>query len=387
MVLPATPGLAAVLAALPEARLAGGAVRDTLAGLPPGDIDLATPDPPARVIERLQQAGLRAIPTGLAHGTVSALAEGHLFEITTLRRDEETDGRHAQVAWTDDWREDAARRDFTINAMFCDRYGKIYDFFGGIEDLRAGRLRFVGVPVLRIAEDYLRVLRYFRFYARFGRATPDMPTAAALLKAAPKLATLSAERVWQEFSRLLGSPDPLRSLQLMANLDVLDAIMPEGRNLPRLRAVIAKAAPPDKMLRLAALLAGSPEKFAARLKLSRAETEILLALQQPLPGWFDDGDASLRRLLADTPPALAALRLWLWADPGKAAALTEKVLLMTPPVFPITGQDGLNLGAAPGPALGEALKTVRDFWLAHFCQPSRETCLSELARALTTQQS
>src|SRR6478752_9303680 len=169
----AEPALAAVMAALPEARVVGGAVRDTLAPREVREIDLATPRTPEQVTQALREAGLRAVPTGLAHGTVTAVSDGQGFEVTTLRRDVQTDGRRAVVAFTDDWRADAARRDFTINAMSLTRAGEVFDYFGGIADLRAGVLRFVGDPATRIAEDYLRILRYFRFLARYGNGPVD----------------------------------------------------------------------------------------------------------------------------------------------------------------------------------------------------------------------
>ncbi|MGC8477998.1 MAG: CCA tRNA nucleotidyltransferase, partial [Acetobacteraceae bacterium] len=202
------PGLAAVWAAVPSARVVGGAVRDSLLGAAVADIDLATPLPPAAVTAALVAAGLGAKPTGLAHGTVTAVAAGRGYQITTLRRDVATDGRRAVVAFTDDWRADAARRDFTFNALSWDRAGGVYDYWGGIADLRAGRVRFVGDPAARIAEDYLRVLRFFRFFARFGRQAPDAATEAALQAGVPGLAGLSAERVRYEILGLLAAPDP-----------------------------------------------------------------------------------------------------------------------------------------------------------------------------------
>ena len=180
-----TPGLPEVLSAVPRARLVGGCVRDTLAGLEVADIDLATPDAPADVIAALEQAGLRALPTGLAHGTVTALAEGRGFEITTLRHDLQTDGRHAVVAFTDDWRADAARRDFTINAMSATPDGTLFDYFDGAADLQAGRVRFVGDAATRIAEDYLRILRFFRFFARYAAGAPDSEAMAAIETGVP----------------------------------------------------------------------------------------------------------------------------------------------------------------------------------------------------------
>ncbi len=182
------PAVAAVLAALPRARLVGGAVRDALAGLPVADLDLATPDPPASVIDTLSRAGIRVVPTGIAHGTVTAIADGRPIEITTLRRDVATDGRHATVAFTDDWHEDAARRDFTINAMSMTPAGEVEDWFGGREDLAAGRVRFVGEASRRLAEDYLRALRFFRFHARYGSGAPDEEAVTAIAAAVPGLA-------------------------------------------------------------------------------------------------------------------------------------------------------------------------------------------------------
>ena len=204
----AEPGLAAVMAALPEARVVGGAVRDTLAGRTVAEIDLATPRTPDQVTEALQAAGIRAVPTGLDHGTVTAVADGRSFEITTLRRDVETDGRHAVVTFTDDWQADAARRDFTINAMSLTRAGEVFDYFGGVADLRAGVVRFVGDPATRIAEDYLRILRYFRFFARYGRDVADPRALAAIRAGVPGLPRLSVERVWSELARILSARDP-----------------------------------------------------------------------------------------------------------------------------------------------------------------------------------
>src|SRR5690242_14307682 len=190
------PALATVLAALPEARVVGGAVRDTLAGRNVTEVDLATPRVPEAVTETLLAAGIRAVPTGIEHGTVTAIVDSRGFEVTTLRRDLETDGRHAVVAFTDDWHADAARRDFTINAMSMTRHGEVFDYFDGIADLQAGIVRFVGDPVTRIAEDYLRILRFFRFFARYASGLPDAAAIAAIRKGVPGLAGLSVERIW-----------------------------------------------------------------------------------------------------------------------------------------------------------------------------------------------
>ena len=228
---------AAVLAALPGARAVGGAVRDALAGRPIHDVDIAAPLPPAAIAQRLTRAGLKVFETGLAHGTVTAVLAGEPVEVTSLRRDVATDGRHAEVEWTTDWREDAARRDFTINAMSLSADGALWDYFGGRGDLAAGRVRFVGDAAVRLAEDYLRALRFFRFQARYGRGAPDPEAMAAIRAAVPGLARLSVERVWMELKRLLEAPDPTAALALMAETGVLAAVLPEGFDLPTARSV------------------------------------------------------------------------------------------------------------------------------------------------------
>ena len=215
-----------VLAAVPRARMAGGCVRDALLGRQVADIDLATPDPPAVVMAALVAAGLKAVPTGLSHGTVTAVARHRGFEITTLRRDVATDGRHAVVAFTDDWRADAGRRDFTINAMSMTVDGAVFDYFGGLADLAAGRVRFVGVAAERIGEDYLRVLRFFRFFARYGRGAADEAALAAIRAGVAGLGRLSVERVWGEIKRILVGPRPAEILGLMRECGVLGAVLP-----------------------------------------------------------------------------------------------------------------------------------------------------------------
>ncbi|HTW29185.1 MAG TPA: CCA tRNA nucleotidyltransferase [Acetobacteraceae bacterium] len=377
----ADPALRAVLAALPEARLVGGAVRDALAGLPVADIDLATPQSPAEVTAALARSGLRSVPTGAAHGTVTALADGRGFEITTLRRDEETDGRRARVAWTDDWREDAARRDFTINAMSMTAAGAVFDYVGGIADLRAGWVRFVGEPALRVAEDYLRILRYFRFQARYGRGEPDRAALAAIAAGVPGLARLSAERVWSELKRVFVAPDPTGAVGLMQRLGVLAAVLPEGTDPAALARLVRAAGPADPLLRLAALLTGDAAAVADRLRLSGAERERLLALRGgPTPRPEMD-DAALRRLLADTPADLLLGRSWLAGNGSAAwAALRTRLAALPKPVFPLEGRDALALGLAPGPAIGLLLRAVRQWWLDGGCVADAAACRAELAR-------
>ena len=212
-----------------QARYVGGAVRDTLLGVAVKDIDLATPLRPDAVIARLGEAGIRTVPTGIAHGTVTALLAGGPVEITTLRRDVSTDGRHATIAFADDWREDAARRDFTINALYADPLtGAISDWFGGLADLAAGRMRFIGDARQRIAEDHLRILRYFRFQARFGSEPADAEAEGACAALAATLKGLSRERVAMELLNLLALPDPAPTVRRMAELGVLPVILPEA---------------------------------------------------------------------------------------------------------------------------------------------------------------
>lgn len=349
-----------LFAVLPGARAVGGAVRDALAGRRVEEVDLATPDAPARVMERLAEAGIRCVPTGLAHGTVTAVLERRGFEITTLRLDVETDGRHARVRFTDDWRADAARRDFTINAMSMDPDGALYDYFGGEMDLQAGRVRFVGDPEQRIAEDYLRVLRFFRFWARYGRGEADGPALVAIRAAVQGLAVLSAERVWGEIRKILAAPAPEAAVALMAETGVLAAVLPGARPLP-------PGLPAQPLLRLAAMMTGDVAALAARLKLSGAEREVLRLLREPAP---EPDEAGLRRALADAPGEIVAGRAWL-AGRGD---LAPAILAMPRPEFPLRGRD--LEGMVEGKAMGERLRAVRDWWLAGGCVADRDACLA-----------
>jgi poly(A) polymerase len=377
----AEPALASVMAVLPEARVVGGAVRDALAGLPVGEIDLATPRTPEQVTEALQGTGIRVVPTGLDHGTVTAVIGARGFEVTTLRRDVETDGRHAVVAFTDDWRADAARRDFTINAMSMTRSGEVFDYFGGIADLRAGVVRFVGDPATRIAEDYLRILRYFRFFARYGATTPDSWSLAAIRGGVAGLKGLSAERVWSELVRILSAPDPRTVIALMAEAGVLDAVLPEGTDTDRLTRLIEAGAPADPLLRLAALMTGDVAAMAARLRLSTADRDRLLVLRAgPVPQPGND-DPTLLRLLANEDQAILTDRTWLaggaspeWAD------LRRRLATLPRPVFPLEGRDVLALGLPEGPRVGLLLRAVRQWWLDGGCVAGKEACRAELVR-------
>ena len=382
------PAPAAVLAALPGARAVGGCVRDALAVRAVHDVDVAAPLPPDAVVPLLRRAGLKVFETGLAHGTVTAVLAGQPIEVTSLRRDVATDGRHAEVEWTTDWREDAARRDFTMNAMSLAADGRLWDYFGGREDLAAGRVRFVGDPDMRLREDYLRALRFFRFQARYGVGEPDPAALAAIRAAVPGLARLSAERIWMEIKRLLQAPDPSGAAALMAETGVLGAVLPEATELPALGRLAALEDSPDPLLRLAALLPPGMEtgRLAARLRVSGAEASTLAALRGPVPSAGDD-DAALRRALAEAGHAILHGRLLLAEARGAAgdlAALRRRLSGMERPEFPLQGRDVLALGVPPGPEVGRLLGAARSWWLDRGCVDDAEACrgrLRELAVA------
>jgi poly(A) polymerase/tRNA nucleotidyltransferase (CCA-adding enzyme) len=362
------PALGRVWDALPDARVVGGAVRDALAERPVADVDLATPSSPQDVTQALKQAGIKVVPTGLAHGTVTAVVAGHGFEVTTLRRDVVTDGRHAVVAFTADWRLDASRRDFTINAMSMARDGSVFDYFDGQADLRAGRIRFVGDPATRIAEDYLRVLRFFRFYARYGRVPPDSATLDALRAGASGLPRLSVERVWTELRRILEAPEPTQAILLMHLLGIWEVVLPEAPAIDRLAGL-----PPDPVLRLAAMLTGDPLALAARLRLSNDDRDRLVRLlATPHPSGTD---ADLRRLLADHLPQDLIDRTWL----DGAADVRQRLTGMERPVFPLEGRDVVAAGIPQGPRVGALLRAVRQWWLDGGCVADRAACLANLA--------
>lgn len=387
-----------------EVRFVGGCVRDSIAGRPVGDIDIATPEPPVRVMELLEAAGIKAIPTGIGHGTVTAIAESRKFEITTLRRDLDTDGRHARVDFIDDWVVDARRRDFTINTLSSTPDGDVYDPLGGLDDLGQGRVRFVGVPKERIEEDLLRLLRFFRFQAAYGRPPPDSEALAACRIMAPRLCELSGERVRDEMFRILLAPDPADSAVLMRGIGAFDAILPEAGDVGRLRmltwlegsALKMETVAPDALRRLAALLdpgcgGAGAEAVARRLRLSNREADRLATAAAPVQV-SPDGDApglrrTLRRLGAET---VRDLSLLAWAGelavtPRLPAARTgawrhilETADAWRPLAFPLRGRDVTALGVAPGPAVGRLLAAVEAWWEEGDYGPGREACLEKL---------
>jgi len=363
------PGAQAILRALcggETTRIVGGAVRDSLLGLPVSDVDLATRLEPAAVVRRLEAAKLKAVPTGIAHGTVTAVANGDVVEVTTLRRDVATDGRHATVAFTDDWRADAARRDFTINALYADpQTREIVDFFGGLDDLAVRRVRFIGDPLQRIAEDHLRILRFFRFHARFGAGAPDADGYAACVARANDLMALSRERVREELLKLLVVADPVPTLGAMFSGGIFTPVLPEldAARLPDLAALVAAEAaagqPASSLRRLAALLppdAALLEGLGARLRLSNAQRKALAATAARLP----EVPADPRPLAYRAGRETAVDLLLLAGAPAAAIAALDG---WERPKLPISGRDLIALGLTPGPVVAATLAEVERQWV------------------------
>ncbi|WP_142847334.1 CCA tRNA nucleotidyltransferase [Telmatospirillum sp. J64-1] len=401
------PETRAVVAALTaegaEVRFVGGCVRDAVLKRPIKDIDIATHDPPERVIALLEKAGIHAIPTGIEHGTVTAVTNGMHFEVTTLRCDVETFGRKARVAFTDDWVQDAARRDLTINALFCTPTGEIYDPFDGLADLGAGRVRFVGNPMKRIEEDVLRLLRFFRFFAHYGRPPLDREALQACRLMAHHLPSLSGERICGELIKLLLAPDPVSVLLVMQGEKILPHILPEAAEFGRLRqlvflerrGLVLESVRPDPIRRLACLVSTNAEgaaAIAARLRLSNAQTRRLIALAAPVLvpdpamtaverrralhriGAEDFRDLALiawagRRAVSDRPRATEA-DAW--------RSLLEAADAWQPVEFPLKGRDILALGIPPGPRVGEMLGAIERWWEEGDFRAGREDCLARL---------
>ena len=368
-------------------RFVGGAVRDTLLGRPPREIDIATPLKPEAVLARLTAAGIRAIPTGITHGTVTAATAKQIFEITTLRRDIETDGRHARVAFDADWAADAQRRDFTMNALSLDTRGRLYDYVGGFADLKAGRVRFVGDPATRIREDVLRLLRYYRFFAHYGKGAGNRGARAACRAAARLLPTLSAERVAAETLKLLAAPDPLPALRMMQADGVLKVLLPEAGGLARLRRLVAFESEIDPLRRLAALIARDAAAVAERFKLSGMQRDRLLAMLAKPVTALDGDRTARRRAIYRWGPALYADRVLLAAAAQNRPRAVRELLRLAkswkPPRFPLRGRDLLAAGIAPGPQVGTLLAALEAWWIKGDFRASVAQCRVELRRRLT----
>ena len=389
------PETRAVMQALGHARFVGGAVRNALLGVAVVDIDIAVPLPPDQTVKLLEAAGIKAIPTGIDHGTITAIKNGKVFEITSLRRDIATDGRHAVVSYTTEWDEDAARRDFTINALYAAADGEIFDYTGGLEDLIAGRVRFVGDPRARIAEDYLRILRLFRFHAWYGKGEMDADALRAAAEGKAGLAQLSGERIAKELLRLLECPNPAPVLRTMAASGILPELLPFALQLPRLERLIHADSesffPPDALLRLAALLPddGSAARAVAEgLKLSGADRDRLESLcgaAEKIPA--QPSAQIVRKLLYRLGPSAFKDRVrlaWAAAAPG-ANILPWRMLLSVAdayrkPRFALTGHDIMQAGVPEGPQVGKILGEIEDWWIEN---DFPETGIDEQLKART----
>ena len=383
------PDLQRALAALSrngeEARVVGGSVRNALMGLPVTDIDIATTALPEAVIEAGREAGFKAVPTGIAHGTVTLVANRRPFEVTTLRRDRETDGRHAEVVFGRDWETDARRRDFTINALYCDADGAVVDLVGGARDIETRTLRFIGDAAARIEEDYLRILRFYRFFAWYGEGRPDADGIRATARLKGGLERLSAERVWAEMRKLLAAPDPSRALLWMRQAGVLSAVLPESERwgIDGIHALTRVEAerdwPADPLLRLMAIVppdAARMADLAARLKLSRAERDRLTAwaMSEPLSARMSDTALRSALYFGDAEAVRDRLRLALVAsssgEAGQEAAdrLRLDAMLRTAkrfekPKMPVSGADLSAAGIAAGPDMGATLRRLEAAWV------------------------
>jgi poly(A) polymerase len=381
-------GLKAVVVALSDdddaPRIVGGAVRDSLLGIAVSDVDLATRLHPEAVIVRLEAARIKAIPTGIDHGTITAVSHGQTFEITTLRRDVSTDGRRATVTFSNDWQEDAARRDFTINALYADPLnGEIFDYFGGVEDLKTHHLRFIGDPAQRIAEDHLRILRYFRFLARFGGEDADGPALAACADAAKSLMALSRERIASELLKILAAKHPLFALSLMVEHGIFESFLPEiAADAPdRFEQLIqrqeAHGLEISVSARLLSILPPEPvtvDKIAMRLKLSN---RMRVDLANRLSGQALN-PTGIRAFAYHTDIECARDAALLFAQEDELTACLAKLANWPVPVFRVKGGDLITRGLTAGPVVAKTLKSIEAKWIAEgFPDDARTTMLTD----------
>ena len=378
-----------------SARFVGGCVRNAVLGKPIDDIDIATVLTPDQVMRALTDADIRYAPTGVEHGTITAIAEGRPFEITTLRRDVATDGRRAVVAFSVDWVEDARRRDFRLNALYMDMQGEVFDPLGhGVSDAKAGRIVFVGDPLTRIREDYLRILRFFRFQAWYGRGDPDPAAVNACKALKGMLSGRSAERTSKELLKLLAAEDPRGAVGLMHTTGVLAAILPEA-GLDAFNALIAietgKLYENDPELRLAALLPPAPTsaaRAAERLRLSNAQRDRLaaaLAAEPRIVAWLSERE--LRRAVYRVGVNTVHDRIklaWAAAPQPKLASQWRKMLAhaesWAPPEFMLSGEDAMAAGLPQGQVIGKALQEVEEWWIDHDFPADRALALAQLQR-------
>ncbi len=360
------------------ARAVGGAPRNTLAGLPVSDIDIATTAKPEETIAAADQAGLKSIATGLSHGTITIISEGQPFEVTTLREDVETDGRHAKVAFTDDWARDAARRDFTINALYVDADGQVFDPVGGVEDLASGQVRFIGDAKARIEEDYLRILRFFRFTSNFSNGAIDELGLAACKAGREGLAQLSGERIHSELWRLLTTPNAADMIAAMENNGIFAPLFPHPIKAADLAHLIAiedvQERDPDPVRRFSAMAISDISEVAniqKQLKLSNTEVARLTAMAEHRA--TPPRDASLKTLRARIyhigSEAFVDTELLTWVRSGDDPFTDWRFQRLAYgedwniPTLPITGGDIVARGIPSGPKIGEILAALEAWWI------------------------
>ena len=387
-----------------EARIAGGAVRNALMGLAISDADIATTLLPEAVMARAKAAGIKAIPTGIDHGTVTLVVEGRPFEVTTLRHDAETDGRRAKVVFGTDWQTDAERRDLTINGLYADGHGQVIDLVGGLADIETRTVRFIGDADQRIAEDYLRILRFFRFFAWYGGGRPDADGLRACVRGRQGLKGLSAERIWAEMKKILAAPDPGRALLWMRQTGILTDILPETEKwgIDAIPGLVATEGAlkwlPDPLLRLAAIIPPDGERIAGlaeRLRLSKAEAATLAEWAAAPAVNPDVTDAVFARELYRHGQTGLQRRLRLALSSARAQAVNDDAALMKAgrisnllaqaerferPRFPLTGGDLLKVGIAAGPKVGALLETLENQWVEMNFSLSREKLLERLEK-------
>lgn len=360
----------------------GGAVRDALLGRPVSDVDLATTLEPTKVIDALASPPFTVVPTGLDHGTLTVIVASHQFEVTTLRRDVTTDGRRATVAFSTNWRDDAQRRDFTINALYAEADGTVLDSVGGLDDLAGGRVRFIGDPEARIREDALRILRFYRFTALFAPNGIDPAGHAACAALASALKSLSRERVRQEFAKLLAAPDPVGVLTAMEAHGIVQAILPELALIQRLPALIAReqaAGDVSADRRLAALLPPAAhvlESVAVRLRFSKADRKRLTAM---VPDADATGLSLPARLYRQGLQGLID-QLLLHGAEANWQTMLDSARQIPVPAFPLRGQQLIERGLPAGPGISQAMKIIEQAWLEAGCPsgPAFETLVSQL---------
>lgn len=387
-----------------EVRVVGGAVRNTLLGTKVSDVDLATTHLPQETVRLAKEAGFKPVPTGIEHGTITVVVQGQPFEVTTLRKDIETDGRHAKVAFGTDWKADAERRDFTINALYATADGNVIDYVGGLADIETKTLRFIGDAEQRIREDYLRILRFFRFFAWYGTGRPEADGLRASARLKDGLNQLSAERVWSELKKLLSAPDPSRAMLWMRQSGVLNIILPESEKwgIDAIHGLVRTEADldwqVDALLRLESIVppdAARMSELGKRLKMSNAERARLEAWARADVIRSETSEQALKKLIYRGSSQAVADRIRLaYASARQEAAASDEAMIRAgaysrlldavekyePLVFPVTGGDLLALGLEKGPGLGEKLRDLETLWIDSGFSLDREALLDKLDR-------